>query len=132
MEISKRDYIKAHLAPINKQLNKHGGLENKIKLTKLTPEQVDFLHDLMTQHLDGFMDFAGAEILDFHSVDLERFIKNPPYEDWKLPVEIHGITLPEKYEGDCEWELLIGRTWFGATQMVLTMKGWEIADQAIV
>ncbi len=42
MEISKRDYVKTHLAPINKELNKHGGLENKIKLTRLNPAQIDF------------------------------------------------------------------------------------------
>ena len=55
METSKRDYVKEHLSPMNRMLNKHGGRENKI-----------------------------------------------------------------------------GITWFGATQAVLTMKGWEIDSYAIV
>ncbi len=129
MEISKRDYVKANLSPLNKQLNKHGGLENKIKLTKLKPDQVDFLYEMMTQHLDGYIEYARAEILDFHHEDFKRYLHLP---DFKVAVEIHGITLPEKIGPDCEWELQIGRTWFGGTQMGLIMKGWEIDDQYIV
>ncbi len=83
----------------------------------------------MTQHLEGYIDLARAEIADFHHEDMQRFQHLP---NFKLPLEIHGITLPEKFEDGCEWKLLIGRTWFGATQMVLTIKGWEVADQAIV
>lgn len=132
METTKRDYIKANLSPLNKQLNKHGGLENKIKLTKLKPDQIDFLYELMTQRLEGYIEYAREEIFDFHREELQRYLDMPQYKDWKLPVEIHGITLPEKFEEGYEWELQIGRTWFGGTQMGLIMKGWEIDDQYIV
>lgn len=132
MDTTKREYIKANLSPLNKQLNKHGGLENKIKLTKLQPSQVEFLYELMTQRIEGCIEFAREEILDFHREELQRYLDMPQYKDWKPPVEIHGITLPEKFEDDFEWELQIGQTRFGGTQMGLIMKGWEIDDQYIV
>lgn len=132
MDTTKRDYVKANLSPLNKQLNKHGGLENKIKLAKLKPGQVDFLYELMTEHLEGYIEYAREDIFDFHREEMQRFINNPPYEGWKLPVEIHGIILPENFDGAFEWELQIGRTWFGGTQKGLIMKGWEIDDEYIV
>lgn len=132
METTKRDYVKANLSPLNKILNKHGGLENKIKLTKLKPDQIDFLYELMTQRMEGYIEYAREEIFDFHREELQRYLDMPQYKNWQLPVEIHGIKLPEKFEEGCEWELQIGRTWFGGTQMGLIMKGWEIDDQYIV
>jgi|GEM_PF-2312799 len=132
MDTTKRDYVKANLSPLNKILNKHGGLENKIKLTKLKPDQIDFLYELMTHHLDGYIEYAREEIFDFHREELQRYLDMPQYKNWQLPVEIHGIKLPENSEEGCEWELQIGRTWFGGTQMGLIMKGWEIDDQYIV
>lgn len=129
MDKIKRDYVKTNLSPLNKILNKHGGPDNKIKLTKLKPDQIDFLYELMTVHLEGFIEYARGEILDFHHEDFKRFLHLP---DFKFVVEIHGITLPENFEEGCEWELQIGRTWFGGTQMGLIMKGWEIDDQYIV
>lgn len=132
METTKRDYVKANLSPLNKILNKHGGLENKIKLTKLKPDQIDFLYELMTQRMEGYIEYGREEIFDFHREELQRYLDMPQYKNWQLPVEIHGIKLPEKFEEGCEWELQIGRTWFGGTQMGLIMKGWEIDDQYIV
>ncbi|AWH84719.1 hypothetical protein HYN59_06105 [Flavobacterium album] len=132
MNTTKRDYVKANLSPLNKILNKHGGLENKIKLTKLKPDQIDFLYELMMVHLEGYIEYAREAIFDFHREELQRYLDMPQYKDWKMPVEIHGIKLPEKFEAGCEWELQIGRPWFGATQMGLIMKGWEIDDEYIV
>ncbi|MCW4468137.1 hypothetical protein OGH69_04095 [Flavobacterium sp. MFBS3-15] len=132
MDTIKRDYVKANLSPLNKILNKHGGLENKIKLTKLKTDQIDFLYELMTQHMEEYIEYAREEIFDFHREELQRYLDMPQYKNWQLPVEIHGIKLPEKFEEGCEWELQIGRTWFGGTQMGLMMKGWEIDDQYIV
>lgn len=131
MEISKKDYVKQHLAPINKELNTHGGKESKIKLTALKPAQIEFLYDLMTLHLEEYKDFARREIQDFHSEDMKR-LRFTPSPDYKLLVHVHGITIPEAFDENVGWELLIGRSFFGSTQMVLTMKGWNIDDQAIV
>lgn len=120
----KREELKKLLSPINKELRIHGGNENTIKITKLKAAQIDFLLELITVHLDNYKTFARTKLEEFHADDIKLV-------NYKMPVSIHKITLPENEE-DCIWELIIGRLRFGSTEIILDLKNWEIIDDTLV
>jgi hypothetical protein len=121
----KREELKKLLSSINKELRIHGGNENTIKITKLKAAQIDFLLELLTVHLDDYKTFARTKLEEFHADDIKLV-------NYKMPVSIHKITLPENEEENCTWELIIGRLKFGSTEIILDMKKWEIIDDTVV
>lgn len=126
MSSTKRDELKKLLAPINKELRTHGGNENKIKLTKLKEEHIDFLLELLNVHLEKYKDFARADLEDFHAEDIKGLV------NYKMPVNIHEIDLPESFSDPVSWKIVIGRLRFGSTQVILEINNWEITDSTLV
>jgi len=121
----KREELKKLLSPINKELRIHGGNENTVKITKLKAAQIDFLLDLINVHLDDYKTFARTKLEEFHADDIKLV-------NYKMPVSIHKITLPENEDENYTWELIIGRLRFGSTEIILDMKKWEIIDYTVV
>lgn len=126
MSITKRDELKKLLAPINKELRTHGGNENKIKLTGLKERHIDFLLELINVHLEKYKDFARADLEDLHAEDIKGLV------NYKMPVNIHKIDLPERFSDPVSWEIAIGRLRFGSTQVILEINNWEITDSTLV
>jgi hypothetical protein len=122
----KREELKKLLSPINKELRIHGGNENTVKITKLKAEQIDFLLELLNVHLDDYKTFARTKLEEFHAEDIKTLV------NYKMPVSIHKITLPENDDENCIWELIIGRLRFGSTEIILDLKKWEIIDDTLV
>jgi hypothetical protein len=121
----KREELKKLLSPINKELRIHGGNENTVKITKLKTVQIDFLLKLLNIHLDDYKTFARTKLEEFHAEDIKLV-------NYKMPVSIHKITLPENDDENCTWELIIGRLKFGSTEIILNLKNWEIIDYTLV
>ncbi|WP_447636011.1 hypothetical protein [Flavobacterium microcysteis] len=121
----KREELKKLLSPINKELRVHGGNDSTVKITKLKAAQIDFLLELIKVHLDDYKTFARTKLEEFHAEDIKLV-------NYKMPVSIHKITLPENEEENCTWELIIGRLRFGSTEIILDLKKWEIIDDTLV
>lgn len=122
----KREELKKLLSPINKELRIHGGNENTVKITKLKAAQIDFLLELLNVHLDDYKTFARTKLEEFHAEDIKTLV------NYKMPVSIHKITLPENDDENSTWELIIGRLRFGSTEIILDLKKWEIIDDTLV
>lgn len=126
MSNPKRDELKKLLAPINKELRIHGGNDNKIKITGLKEGHIDFLLELIKDHLEKYKDFARADLEDFHAEDIKGLV------NYKMPVNIHEIDLPESFSDPVSWKIAIGRLRFGSTQVILEINNWEITDSTLV
>lgn len=126
MDITKREALKQLLPTINPELKKHGGSDNTIKITKLNPVQIDFLHELLTVHLEKYRNFVVEKLVEFTKAN------SPQLSNLKTIAHVHQISLPTTFEGDFSWEIILGKVSFGSTQVILSMKKWEIIDSVLV
>lgn len=122
----RKDELKRLLSAINKELRKHGGNENTIKVTKLKSEQIEFLLELFNFHLEIYKDFVRIKLEEFYAEDIKGLI------NYKMPVNIHKINISEKYGENDIWELVIGRQKFGSTEVILNLEKWKILDYILV
>jgi hypothetical protein len=70
----RKDELKRLLSAINKELRKHGGNENTIKVTKLKSEQIEFLLELFNFHLETYKDFVRIKLEKFYAEDIKGLI----------------------------------------------------------
>lgn len=123
---NKREALKALLPTINPELKKHGGSDNTLKITKLNPAQIEFLYELLTAHLETYRNFVVEQLIAFAKAN------SPQLTNLKMLAHVHQISLPTSFEGDFEWEIILGKVSFGSTQVILSMKKWEIANHTLV
>ncbi len=123
---NKREALKALLPTINPELKKHGGSDNTLKITKLKPAQIEFLYELLTTHLETYRNFVVEQLIEFAKAN------SPQINKLKTLAHVHQISLPTSFEGDFEWEIILGKVSFGSTQVILSMKKWEIANHTLV
>lgn len=124
MDREKREELKQKLSPINKELRKHGGNNNRIKISQLKDDQLIFLYELLNSHLENYRELAKKDLENF----FEEEFKNNPY--FKILAEVGSIQIPEKQND--KWELEICRSVFGTEVVVFEIKEWEVLDKGLV
>jgi hypothetical protein len=111
------------LKQTNAQMKAHGGKENTLQLSSLSPTQQVMLKELLTRHLLRYHQMAYERIVDYYA------------DNWPLfGVEIHvkTIELPEKMDGKTSWSLTLGEESFSGPVVVFDLNGWEVQNITLV